>query len=158
MGGDTLTRAPVAAGMPTRVLVPYDGSLLSEHALEFAAERFGEAHLTLLRVIDPMTAAYDPPLGRPTPGFWDTWYEDTREAAATELETAAEEVAPDTGDVETSIEVGNPADVILATCEDGDYDHVVMGSHGREGLSRLFLGSVAEAVLRRAPVPVTVVR
>ena len=144
--------------MPTRVLVPYDGSRLSEHALEFAAERFGEAELTVLQVIDPMTAAYDAPLERPTPGFWDTWYEETREGAEAELETAAAGVAADAGDVETVVEVGKPADVILATCEDGDYGHVVMGSHGREGLSRLFLGSVAEAVLRRAPVPVTVVR
>jgi len=144
--------------MPTRVLVPYDGSRLSEHALEFAAERFGEAELTVLQVIDPMTAAYDAPLERPTPGFWDSWYEDARGAAEAELESAAATAAEAGADVETVVEVGDPADVVLATCEDGDYDHVVMGSHGREGLSRLILGSVAESVIRRAPVPVTVVR
>lgn len=144
--------------MAKRVLVPYGESRLSEEALEFAAERFGEAHLTLLRVLDPMTAAYNAPLGRPAPGFWDDWYEEIREAAAEDLETAAASVTDDVAEVETVWEIGKPADVIIDTCEDADVDHVVMGSHGREGLSRLFLGSVAEAVIRRAPVPVTVVR
>ncbi|MEF8775477.1 MAG: universal stress protein [Haloarculaceae archaeon] len=144
--------------MPNHVLVPYDGSRLAEEALEFAAERFGEAHLTLLQVLDPMTAAYEAPFGRPSPGFWETWYEDVQEAAAEELESAAASVADDVAETETVVALGKPADVILDVCEDEDYDHVVMGSHGREGLSRLFLGSVAEAVIRRAPVPVTVVR
>lgn len=39
-----------------------------------------------------------------------------------------------------------------------DVDHVAVGSHGRSGVSRLLLGSVAESVMRRPPVPVTVVR
>jgi nucleotide-binding universal stress UspA family protein len=42
--------------------------------------------------------------------------------------------------------------------DEHDVDHVVMGSNGRRGVSRLVLGSVAERVVRGAPVPVTVVR
>jgi nucleotide-binding universal stress UspA family protein len=51
-----------------------------------------------------------------------------------------------------------PAAGIIAAAERGGADAVVIGSHGRRGLHRLFLGSVAEAVVRRSPVPVLVVR
>ncbi len=57
--------------------------------------------------------------------------------------------------VEHSIEVGQPAQTVLGRIEQGDIDHVVMGSHGREGISRLLLGTVAETVVRNS---VTVVR
>jgi nucleotide-binding universal stress UspA family protein len=61
-------------------------------------------------------------------------------------------------EVETAIEVGSPARTILAYVDDHDVDHVVMGSHGRSGVSRLVFGSVAEQVMRQSPVAVTVVR
>jgi nucleotide-binding universal stress UspA family protein len=48
--------------------------------------------------------------------------------------------------------------VIVTYADENDVDHVVLGSHGRKGLTRVLLGSVAEAVVRRSPVPVTVVR
>jgi nucleotide-binding universal stress UspA family protein len=52
---------------------------------------------------------------------------------------------------------GAPADGILAAARAGGFDLIVMGTHGRRGLSRMILGSVAEAVLRRAPCPVLTV-
>jgi nucleotide-binding universal stress UspA family protein len=52
---------------------------------------------------------------------------------------------------------GQPADVILERACRGDVDLIVMGTHGRTGLQRLLVGSVAEGVLRRAPCPVVVV-
>lgn len=60
--------------------------------------------------------------------------------------------------VESVHEVGHPARVIVDYARREDIDHVVIGSHGREGVSRLLLGSVAEKVVRRSPVPITVVR
>ena len=53
---------------------------------------------------------------------------------------------------------GEPLKEILGTAENGDYDLIVMATHGREGLSRFFLGSVTEQVIRRAPCPVLAVR
>jgi nucleotide-binding universal stress UspA family protein len=144
--------------MVTHVLVPHDGSLLSDEALEFTVDHFPDADLTLLRVIDPMTAAYDAPLDSPLPGFWTDWYETAVEQASEDLDEAVASLPVEADAVETRVEAGKPANVILATLEDGDVDHVVMGSHGREGVSRLLLGSVAESVIRRAPVPVTVCR
>ena len=58
----------------------------------------------------------------------------------------------------TEIVVGSPATAILAAIVDHDADYVVMGGHGRAGAARFFLGSVTESVVRRAPVPVTVVK
>ena len=62
--------------------------------------------------------------------------------------------------METVRLVGAPAQTVLEYLEDegNSIDQVVMGSHGRTGLSRVLMGSVAEKVTRRSPVPVTVVR
>lgn len=61
-------------------------------------------------------------------------------------------------DLTAVTEFGRPARTIVEYVEDHDVDHVVVGSHGRSGLSRTLLGSVAERVVRRSSVPVTVVR
>lgn len=53
---------------------------------------------------------------------------------------------------------GEPADAVLQFAEHHDADVIVIGSHGRRGLSRLVLGSIAESVVRRSPIPVLVVR
>ncbi|MFB6177175.1 MAG: universal stress protein, partial [Halobaculum sp.] len=62
------------------------------------------------------------------------------------------------GPVETDTAVGRPASAIVEYAETNEVDHLVLGSHGRTGVSRLLLGSNAEKVVRRSPVPVTVVR
>lgn len=59
--------------------------------------------------------------------------------------------------IETKVEGGVPADVILAHARSGAYDLIVMGTHGRTGLQRLLVGSVAEAVIRGSPCPVVTV-
>jgi nucleotide-binding universal stress UspA family protein len=60
--------------------------------------------------------------------------------------------------VGTTLRAGDVVDTILDTATRLDADLLVMGTHGRTGLERFVLGSVAEQVLRRAPCPVTVVR
>jgi nucleotide-binding universal stress UspA family protein len=60
--------------------------------------------------------------------------------------------------VDTTAEVGGPANAIVECAEEESVDHIVTGSHGRSGVTRILLGSVAETVVRRSPVPVTVVR
>jgi nucleotide-binding universal stress UspA family protein len=56
------------------------------------------------------------------------------------------------------VRVGHPVDVILQAATDWPADLIVIGSHGRSGLGRVLLGSVAESVVRQAPCPVLVVR
>ena len=56
------------------------------------------------------------------------------------------------------VECGDPARTILELAEEGDYDLIAIGTHGRSGLSHLLAGSVAETVVRRARRPVLTVR
>jgi nucleotide-binding universal stress UspA family protein len=56
------------------------------------------------------------------------------------------------------LRTGDARDLILHGCEDVQADLIVMGTHGRRGLRRALLGSVAEAIVRTAPCPVLTVR
>lgn len=138
--------------MTTHTLVPFDGSPQSEAALTFAVSEWPEATHTLLYVADPVTTGYR---DRALPGGSETWYNNVRERARGYFEEAA---ALTGREFDTRIEVGDPERIIVDVAEDGPFDHVVLGSHGREGVSRVLLGSVAETVVRRSSVPVTVVR
>ena len=138
-----------------RVLVPYDGSELSEKAVEHALERYDDAEIVLLHVLDFVSAGYEAPPEAALPGYWADWYGEAEESAETMLEEVTD--AYD-ATFATETVVGRPARTILDHAEQEDVDAVVVGSHGREGISRILLGSVAETVVRRSPVPVTVVR
>lgn len=138
--------------MPSHVLVPFDGTSQSEAALTFATEEWPDASITLLYVVDPVMAGFTQ---RALPGSSEAWYESARETARESFDEARELAGRP---VETRIEVGSPARVIVDVADEEPYDLVVLGSHGREGVSRILLGSVAESVTRRSPVPVTIVR
>jgi nucleotide-binding universal stress UspA family protein len=60
--------------------------------------------------------------------------------------------------VRSTVTPGSPADEIVRFARERATDVVVLGSHGRAGLARLLLGSVAERVVREAPCPVLVIR
>ncbi|MFC7046882.1 universal stress protein [Halobacteriaceae archaeon GCM10025711] len=142
--------------MTERVLVPYDGSEQSRQALDYALEQFPGARITVLHVIDPLDAGYSP---RATmPGGSEEWYEHAKDAADELFEEAQERADDYDVDLDVAREIGRPARVIIDHVEDHDATQVVMGSHGRSGVTRILLGSVAETVVRRSPVPVTVVR
>lgn len=138
-----------------RVVVPYDGSDLSKKALEHAVEHHEDADIALVHVLDFVEAGYDAPPEAALPGYWKGWHEEA-EAAAEEMFEEAEDLVD--ADFETETVVGRPARAIVDYADETDADAIVMGSHGREGASRILLGSVAETVVRRANVPVTVVR
>jgi len=139
--------------MADRILVPVDRSEQAWRALEYAFDSYPDATLVVLHVIDPR----------------DVVLEGDVYGASRPIARAEEEAADIIGevcdlasvyeaDVETRVERGNPASVIVAVGDEPGIDHVVLGSHGRSGVTRVLLGSVAEAVVRRSSVPVTVVR
>jgi nucleotide-binding universal stress UspA family protein len=142
--------------MPPHVLVAFDDSPESRYALEFATDEFDDAHVTLLTVIDPADAGSRRRLNLPPLG--DEWLERAREDAQELLDDAETSIQDPGVTVDTAIEVGRPARTVVAYADEHDVDHVVMGSHGRSGVTRILLGSVAETVIRRSPVPVTVAR
>jgi nucleotide-binding universal stress UspA family protein len=137
-----------------RVLVPVDGTGSERQAVDLAFDLFGGATIVLLHVINPAEAGFSTETAMPS--FPDGWYEDEKERIQ-ELFDEIEASATDSDvTVERRIELGKPARTIIETIDGEDIDHVVMGSHGRKGVSRILLGSVAETVVRRAEVPVTV--
>ena len=141
---------------PSHVLVPMDGSPLAEEALAHAIAVF-DCNVTVLNVITPIDSLL-------SEGGVLTVDETRLEAAqqrAEELVDRASQQAEAVGqEIETVIEVGEPAEAILAYVETHDVDHVVMGSHSdtQGRIARRLLGTVATAVVGDAPVPVTVVR
>lgn len=142
--------------MAKRILVPIDGSEQARTALEYALEEFAEETVTILHVIDPREFnAY---------GGVEGWIDvddlrEQRRAQAEKLLENARKRAEERGlTVETEVATGKGARVIIKYAEEHGTDHIVMGSHGRSGISRVLLGSVAEKVVRRSPVPVTIVR
>ncbi|WP_435319399.1 universal stress protein [Haloarchaeobius sp. TZWSO28] len=143
--------------MAEHVLVAYDDSVQADHALRLALCEFADAgRMTLLTIIDPASAGYSRKLT--IPSLPEEWYEETKTAAEERL-AAAQRAAAQVGvDLETEIVVGRPSRRIIAYAAEHDVDHIITGSHGRSGVSRMLLGSVAEAVIRHANCPVTVVR
>jgi len=128
--------------MPRDVLIPTDGSPLSAAALEQAITTFPDGDITLIYVHDPRYTVRDNDELRPERVF------------ATLLDIAERHAI----EIDTEVRVGHPSREIVRFSEQADVDEIMIGSHGRERLSRILLGSVAEGVLRRAPVPVTIVR
>ena len=134
-----------------RILVPLDGSEMSARALPHAITlaRAGKASIILLRAV-PGTV---PALALPLDGYYLEADKSAEAQAVEELQAVAETV--EGVDIETLATCGRPAAVIGEAAEDADL--IVMASHGRGGLARLALGSVADAVIRHAGRPVMIV-
>ena len=141
-----------------RILVPIDFSETSLHALRLAVHeaRTHGAELVLLHVgAVPWAIAPNPDLASPILVQWND--EIAREHEAALRRVAREEVPSDIA-VSTIVKEGVPTTAILESIAETGADLVVMGTHGRRGLDRLFLGSVAESVLRESTIPVLVTR
>jgi nucleotide-binding universal stress UspA family protein len=85
-------------------------------------------------------------------------WEQTRSEVSREVEQCLGKAAVRPKALSVRVEAGEPSDIILNVAKDGGADLIVMGTHGRTGLSRLLIGSVAEAVLRRSTCPVLTLR
>ena len=137
-----------------RILVPVDGSDASRRALFLAVKlaRLAGARLTLLEVIEdfgPLPGYYE----APPPGVDRVaWVAEQR------LEALHPDLELDGIDWDRRVESGDPADRICAVAEEGAYDLIVVGSHGRSALGRFLVGSVSDRVVHHAPCSVTVVR
>ena len=137
-----------------KILVPVDFSEHASQAIHFAADlaQKYDAALTLLHVNDLIvTLAPYPPL---PPKILETATAEVR----TLLERAkAQATSLGVRQVDTNMIEGRPFSEIVRFAEQGDYDLIVMGTHGRSGFNRVLLGSVAERVVRRAGRPVLTV-
>jgi nucleotide-binding universal stress UspA family protein len=134
------------------ILIPTDFGEASQAALDLArslAVKF-DAKLTLAHAYTIPVTGYD--------GLGLTWpVDELQRAAKTALDDAfakARELYPKT---ESVLLCGEPWQQILDVAKERGADLIVMGTHGRRGLSRVFLGSVAEKVVRLSPIPVLTV-
>ena len=139
--------------MIDRVLVPMDGSEMAEHALEYALEAHPDAAVTVLYVAGEPS----PMMGRALQLALDDDLEQAARRQAESIFEPARELADERGvELDTDVAVGHPVPEIVDRAD--AFDAVIIGSHGHNVQSRLFVGNVAERVVRRSPVPVTVVR
>jgi nucleotide-binding universal stress UspA family protein len=140
--------------MYDRILVPTDGSPGSRAVLEHAAG-LAEIHGAALHGLYVVnTASYASFSMESTwQGIGDMLREEGEEALRT-VESVAGERVP----VETTVLEGSPSRKIVRYTEEEECDLIAMGTHGRGGIDRLLLGSVAERVVRSSEVPVLTVR
>lgn len=143
--------------MAQNVLVPIDGSPQAQEAFEYALEEFPDATITVITVLNPAEmSAGGTEMGMAS--YADQWMDAEEERAEQRFEEAREVAEGYGADLRSDTVLGRPARAIVDYAEENAIDHVIMGSHGRDGVSRILLGSVAETVIRRSPCPVTVVR
>ena len=139
-----------------KILVPYDFSPHSEHALDWAiglAEQY-QARLELLHVIHIL-----PPVVDIAGDVYEHVEQAQLAAAQKHLETVLSTKADGSSvRFDSNVRRGVPFQTICDEAATHKADLIVMGSHGRTGLSHVFIGSVAERVIRHAPCPVLVTK
>jgi nucleotide-binding universal stress UspA family protein len=139
------------------VLVAYDGSDPAQKAVEraiTAASESREEEIILFRVIEAADGMLEAGID-----ILQDRLKELREETSDELSEDIKQILEE-GDPEFRVEtvVGKPAREIVSYAEENDISEIVIGSHGREGVSRVLLGNVAEKVVRRSPTTVIVVR
>jgi nucleotide-binding universal stress UspA family protein len=154
------TKAPESSGGLTEMLVPLDGSPLAEAVLQPAAAlaRLWDAEISLVQVVHPVVLTSDPPLPFPT-GYSDQMTRIRRESAQDYVQDVAERLR-ESGVKASGVAVigGGVAETLLDLARPEHTSLVAVATHGRGGLRRLVIGSVADKLVRAAEVPVLVVR
>lgn len=138
--------------MMQRILIPIDFSDTSLAAAEYGCDLAAQlrAHVTLLNVFSAGIVATPDAVFVPTPEELDA----LSRGARAHLQSVAARLEREQLSIECVALEGMPADVICGFAEREHAELIVMGTHGRRGLSHLLLGSVAEQVLRHGPCPV----
>lgn len=159
---DSSAAAAIEAPIPplSRLLVPLDGSPLAETVLPVAVDlaRRANAALTLIRV--PTVPGYATAIPE-TAGWIPQLLGEQAAEATAYLEGVAARLEDGGIQVSTDVELvtaGSVAEGILASAAEHRADLVMMASHGRTGLARWFLGSVADSVIHHATLPVWLIR
>lgn len=140
-----------------RILLPTDFSDFAACAARYAcafAEGF-QSELHLLHVLEThVIATPDLAMGMAFPSY----VEETRAAASKKLHAVLDPSWAARNKVHSTIAEGNPLVTIIRYAREHKIDLIVLGTHGRTGLSHVLMGSVAENVVRKAPCPVLTVR
>jgi nucleotide-binding universal stress UspA family protein len=139
------------------ILIPLDGSKIAEQVLPpaIAVAKALNACVSLFRVpIVAMTGALLGDWYMPLEGVLDS----AEQEASSYLNNVAKEIDQESIRVQTAMQIGGVADAIVSYADANEVDMIAMCTHGRTGLVRWTLGSVADRVLRAAYVPLMLVR
>lgn len=145
----------MATGFPSKILAAVDFTEVSSAALRFAAQIASacEADVAALHVHQFETPAY---FTRAQADELRRQFVNATDDARHALETAVSDAGLQRATAR--VQEGDPATTIIHVAGEERSDLIVMGTHGRRGIERFMLGSVAERVLRSSPVPVLTVR
>jgi nucleotide-binding universal stress UspA family protein len=134
------------------VLVAFDGSAPAERAIVMADELAGRqgARMILVTVLEPVAASQFP-TGFEYPSAAE------HDAARSQLERQAGELRAKGRQVETQVEIGNPAQMLLDLAGRFEADLIVTGRSGKGAVARVIMGSVTTALLHRTSKPMVVV-
>ena len=154
--------------MYRRILVALDGSQLSQEVFQqgLSLAQMFDAELQLLHVISPLKAEYQNTVSLAGSGYYSNNVNETAEEQwqllvenrLDYLQSLAETAIEAGVSAEFVQEIGQPEHQICKSAKDWEADLIVVGSHGRKGLSELFLGSVSNYVSHHIPCDVLLVR
>jgi nucleotide-binding universal stress UspA family protein len=146
--------------MYQKILVPLDGSELSECSLEHVkavASGCRVPETVLLRVVEPLSAETVATLAQAGGNVLREAELDVQNKAGKYLDKIKDRLKKDGLAVKAVVVDGRPAEEILDYAQKNKIDLIVMASHGRSGVSRWFFGSVAQKVMQHSSVPVLMV-
>jgi nucleotide-binding universal stress UspA family protein len=138
-----------------KILIGVDDSKFSRDVLRAVVTQFRTEHTEVWVLHVLQTTAPAPP--QMAPGYAPE-LDDQRKPAQELVERIANELRDAGFKVETAVEVGDIREKIIDRASDWGADLIVVGSHGRSGIQRFLLGSVAEFVARNAHCSVEIVR
>jgi nucleotide-binding universal stress UspA family protein len=139
-----------------KIVLAIDDSKFSEAAAKSLAGQFRpqDTEVRVLHVVEPIVISQPPQMSA---GYYPE-LEDRLPKAREVVDRVAKTLSSAGFRVTTSVPTGDARSVILENAEEWNADLIVLGSHGRKGLERFFLGSVSEAVARHALCSVLIVR
>lgn len=145
--------------MYNNILVPIDGSKYSIRAAVRAVDIAEKYHgsVTLLHVINPNQLAGVGSMQNP-PLITETMVKSLNDAGDAIIAETIHEIGPTSVEIATVVLWGPPDRVILNQIAEKPFDLVVMGSRGLGAISGIFLGSVSDRVVHRAPCPILIVK
>jgi nucleotide-binding universal stress UspA family protein len=139
-----------------KILVPLDGSELSESALSYVFEitrDYSSLEVVLMRIREPLDPNVIGTLDAKIAVELDEAY---RDEASHYLDKIVENLKEKGITARVEVLAGNPAEEILKYSQKNDIDLIIMSTRGRSGISRLVFGSVAEKVIRGSTIPVLI--
>lgn len=138
-----------------KILVAHDGSAYSNKALKKGADMAQRENASLVVVNVVPDLGFTDELGD---DYTRTLYSTLTDEAEKLMKGIKDDLSKSISDVKTEVRFGSPAEIIVDTAKNEGVDLVVIGSHGKHGAKKFYLGSVSLKVVSHAPCDVLVVK